>query len=231
MDEALGDRLVGVRLSGSAALGDFAPELSDLDVQAVSTERLALGERRALAESLSHRALPCPARGLEFVLYAQDDLADPAGPAFQLNLNTGPAMHEHVALDPAEDPRFWFTLDVAIGRAHGRTLRGRNAADVLPDLNRDRVLQALATALDWYQEHEGHSADTVLSACRAWAFASDGRWYSKTGAARWAHGRVPHPAVIDRALRLRRGGGGSAIDPGDVAGLVGTVRAALEQAR
>ena len=60
-----------------------------------------------------------PARGLQFVLYAQGNLSDPCGPAFALNLNTGARMRHHVGLDPDAEPRFWFTLDVAIAREHG----------------------------------------------------------------------------------------------------------------
>ena len=125
--DGLGERLVGAWLFGSGALGDFDPATSDLDVQVVTTVRLARAEREDLAARVSHPALACPVRGLELVLYARDDLDDPLGPAFQLNLNTGPRMAQHVAYDPSEDPRFWFVLDVAIGREAGRR-SGRSAA-------------------------------------------------------------------------------------------------------
>lgn len=85
----LGDRLVAAWVVGSRALGDFDPERSDIDVQAVSAQRLAQAELEALTTELSHYALPCPVRGLEFVLYAREDLTDPRGPAFSLNLNSG----------------------------------------------------------------------------------------------------------------------------------------------
>jgi predicted nucleotidyltransferase len=130
--DRLGRRLVGAWLFGSGALGDFDPATSDLDVQVVTTGRLARAEREALAVRLSHPALVCPVRGLELVLYAREDLADPLGPAFQLNLSTGPRMAQHVACDPREDPRFWFVLDVAIGREAGRALTGPPAAEVFP---------------------------------------------------------------------------------------------------
>ena len=130
--EGLGDRLVGAWLFGSGALGDFDPATSDLDVQVVTTVRLARAERERLAARLSHPALACPVRGLELVLYAREDLHDPLGPAFQLNLNTGPRMPQHVAYDPSEDPRFWFVIDVAIGREAGRALAGPPPAEVFP---------------------------------------------------------------------------------------------------
>ena len=98
--DQLEDRLVGAWLFGSGALGDLDPATSDLDVQAVTTVRLVRAERESLAARVSHPALACPVRGLELVLYAQEDLDDPLGPAFQLNLNTGPRMAQHAANDP-----------------------------------------------------------------------------------------------------------------------------------
>jgi hypothetical protein len=71
---------------------------------------------------------------LELVVYARDDLAEPRGPAFHLYPNTGPRMAHHAAYDPSDNPRFWFVLDVAIGRAAGRALAGPPAAEVLPEL-------------------------------------------------------------------------------------------------
>ena len=57
----LGDRLLGAWVIGSGALGDFDAQRSDIDVQAVSAERLPPAELEALAAELSHEALPCRA--------------------------------------------------------------------------------------------------------------------------------------------------------------------------
>jgi Domain of unknown function (DUF4111)/Nucleotidyltransferase domain len=186
----VGQDLVGVWLFGSAALGDYAPGRSDLDVQAVSSDRLPRAALEELAAALDHDVLPCPARGLEFVLYAAAGLRDPEGPAFQLNLNTGRDMAHHVAFDPADDPRFWFVLDVAIGRERGAPLAGPRPSEVFPELPRRLIVDALAGALDWYELHGDEPAQTVLAACRTWAWATDGRWRSKTESARWASERL-----------------------------------------
>jgi hypothetical protein len=142
----LEQRLAGAWLIGSGALGDFDRMRSDVDVQAVSTTRLARAELERLAAALSHRALTCPARGLEFVLYAREDLEDPHGPAFQLNLNTGPRMRHHAGYDPDAEPRFWFTLDVAIARERARPLAGRPPTELLPTPPRPLVLTAAGSA-------------------------------------------------------------------------------------
>ena len=195
-----GERLVGAWLVGSAALGDFDPARSDLDVQAVTAERLSRVERRLIVETASHEALPCPVRGLELVLYAREELMVPA---YELNLNTGPRMERRVSYDAGEEPRFWFVLDLAISREHGIPLAGPPSRDVIPELPRATVLEALREALTWYAGEGGDEAQTVLAACRAWAWASDGVWRSKGEAADWARGRMADPDPVDRALAHR----------------------------
>jgi hypothetical protein len=201
LERRLGERLLGAWVVGSGALGDFDPERSDVDVQAVASERLVQEELEALAAKLSHPALECPVRGLEFVLYARAGLADPLGPAFQLNLNTGPGMHQHAGYDPTEEPRFWFVLDVAIAREQSRALVGATAAELLPELPRELVLSALRDALAWWRDHDATSA--ILAACRAWAWLEQGRWLSKGDAAAWAAARLDDPAPVQRALAHR----------------------------
>jgi hypothetical protein len=178
---------------GSAALGDFDRRRSDLDVQAIADGRPPRRELEALAAALRHRALPCPARGLELVLYRRDGLEDPRGPAFTLNLNTGPRMDEHVAFDPADDPRFWFVVDVSIARQHAIPLSGRAPRRRSPSPIGAWSSHRLHEALDWYDAHGGSPAQTILGACRTWAWATDGRWRSKGRSARWALERLPDP--------------------------------------
>ena len=208
LGDALGDRLVGAWLFGSGALGDLDPATSDLDVQVVTTVRLPRAERERLTARVSHPELPCPVRGLELVVYARDDLENPLGPAFQVNLNTGPRMTQHVAYDPSEDPRFWFVLDVAIGREAGRTLAGPPPAEVFPELPVPLVLDSLQQALAWFAANDPRGGQAALAAARAWAWAEEGRWLAKGPAAVWLASRVTRELEArSRAatLRARRG--------------------------
>src|SRR5919108_442891 len=149
LEAQLERRLAGAWLIGSGALGDFDALRSDVDVQAVSTMRLARPELERLAAALSPPALRCPVCGLEFVLYAREDLLDVHGPAFQLNLNTGPRMEHHVGYEPDAEPRFWFVLDTAIARERARPLAGLSPTALLPPPPRPLVLSALRAALAW----------------------------------------------------------------------------------
>jgi predicted nucleotidyltransferase len=190
LTDALGDGLVGAWLFGSGALGDLDPATSDLDVQVVTTVRLARAERERLAARVSHPELVCPVRGLELVIYAREDLGDPLGPAFQLNLNTGPRMTRHVSYDASEDPRFWFVLDVAIGRQAGRTLVGPPPAEVFPELPPSLIIDSLQQALAWFARNDREGGQAALAAARALAWVEEGRWLAKRPAAVWLTSRV-----------------------------------------
>jgi hypothetical protein len=221
LDDQLGERLLGAWLGGSGALGDFDPARSDVDVQAVAVARLPRDQLERLASALSHPSLECPVRGLEFVLYASEDLGDPRGPAFQLNLNTGPRMAQHAGYDPDAEPRFWFTLDVAIARERARPLAGIAPALLLPTLPRPLVLSALRDSLAWFREYDAASA--VLAACRAWAWTAERRWLSKGDAAAWAAARLGDPAPIARALAHRADPAAPKPTQDDVAAVVANV--------
>lgn len=219
----LGDELLGVWQFGSGALGDFDPLRSDLDVQAVVAGRIGFPARRRLTTQLSHPAFPCPVRGLEFVLYARGDLATGS---YLLNLNTGPRMEQHESFEPQGDPRFWFVIDLAIGREHGRTLYGPAPASVIPPMSRHDVASALQEALAFWTGPEGSAVQAILAACRAWAWATDGDWRSKGAAADWARHQMADTGPIDRAQAARAGTGGRP-GPRDVAAVLEPASRAL----
>jgi hypothetical protein len=213
---ALGDRLVAAWQVGSGALGDFDQLRSDIDVQALAAARLGRGELETLAASLTE--VPCPVRGLEFVLYAEP-------PRFELNLNTGPGMDHHEGYDPDAEERFWFVLDVAIARANAVPLAGPHPGEVLPEQPRSALLIAHRESLAWWREHD--AAQAVLAACRAWAWASEGRFLSKGQAASWASTQLEDAAPIAKALAHRVDAAAPDPSPEDVAAVVDHVLTVL----
>ena len=223
----LGGDLLAVCLMGSGALGDYRPERSDIDIAVIARRALALRAREALVGALEHDALPCPARGLELVVYDPGGLADPAGPAYLVNLNTGPRMGHDVSYDPAENPRFWFTLDVAIGRTLGRALTGPAPDRVFPELADALVRSAAHESLEWWWANGGHPYTAVLAACVAWRWIETGNWSSKGAAARWAADRGPEPEAVRAALARREGDDLRPLDPAAAGRFVGMVRERL----
>jgi hypothetical protein len=71
----------------------------------------------------------------------------------------------------------------------------------------------------------------VLTACRVWRFADEGRHASKAAAAQWALGRDPTFGVVSDALRRRHGDPAARIDPAQVARLLAEVPARVAEAR
>lgn len=226
LTEQLGNRLVGVYLFGSAAYGAYQPGFSDLDVQAVTTEVLPAHTRRSIAEAISQRRLPCPARKLEFVCYTASAI-DPASrhPRFELNYNTGAGEGDHLTLDPAAESSHWFLLDIAMGRTLGRALIGPPPEAVFAPIPRLWVLEGIADSLAWHEHNERASANSVLNACRGWRYAATGVMGSKQDGAIWAMQQPECPPVVRQAEQRD-----DSLDPTGAAALIAIVGAAVERA-
>ncbi|WP_030268262.1 aminoglycoside adenylyltransferase domain-containing protein [Streptomyces sp. NRRL B-24484] len=198
-----GPRLTGVYAVGSVALGDYRHGRSDVDVAVVVDPALPAGALRELAAELAHPALPCPATGLELVVYGTDVAGGPAGRAgYLLDLNTGPLLPERASFDPAGATAFWYVVDRAVAHQSGLALLGRPAPEVIAAPTRADVLAALAAAVREHAEGEGHLPDNrVLNGCRAAAYCRTGRWLPKRRAAQETAAAEPaFRALIDAAL-------------------------------
>jgi hypothetical protein len=204
----LGDDLVGVYAGGSFALGDYRPGRSDLDVAVVSRGPLARETKGAIADALRHETLPCPARGLELVVYTESAVRSGTGePGYELNLNTGRGMPFVLSFAPEGEP-LWYAIDRAVVREHGVPLAGPPPADLFARIPRDLLLPRVSESVRWYAEHTwAGTDDAVLNACRAWRWATEGTWSSKSDAGEWAAGRAEDRALVEDALTTRVDGG------------------------
>ena len=227
LSTALGSDLIGVWLLGSAALGGFSPERSDVDVLAVSRTVPSLAARRSVVDLIGPDALPCPAQGLEFVWYARSDvqpLADP--PSYQLNLNGGRLREHKIQFGPGAEAEHWFVIDLAIGRDHAVPLLGPPLADVVTPIPRPRLLDALRRSLAWHDENDAGSPNQVLNAARTIQFLETGLWTNKLDAAR----RIArdHPALRQALVAAEQArNGGPALDPEPAASVVRAAQALL----
>jgi predicted nucleotidyltransferase len=212
--ELLGTDLVGVYLTGSRVLGAYLPGRSDVDVMAVSVSDPGSERKQAIVERVRHEALPCPARGLELVLYTENGVRTPSADAgFALNLNTGREMPLHVSVDSASEPGFWFVIDRAIAREHGVALLGPPAPELFAAIPQPAIVRALEEGHRWHRESgEARLDDVVLNACRGWRFVEDGVWSSKPDAGEWARSRLEDPRVVEAALARRQPDGGVEVD-------------------
>ncbi len=188
LEGVLGDDLLGVYGGGSYALGAYEPGRSDIDVTAVAAGPLPRDAKRAIVDGLRHEALPCPARGLELVVYPLATARSGGGePGFELNLNTGAEMGFRVDEEPGEIEGFWFAIDRAILREHGVPLHGPPPAELFAPIPRARVLPLLVESIRWHRDSDVPlGTDVVLNTARALQFAAEGIWSPKRAAGAWA---------------------------------------------
>lgn len=180
-----GPHLVSVLAVGSLALDDYRHGRSDIDVTVVVEPSLPGPALHDLSKALAHPHLPCPAAGLELVVYATDFAGRPSGEAgYLLEVNTGPLLPERAAFDAAGSPAFWYVIDRSVARQAGLSLFGRPAREVIAAPRAPELLAAIRASLREHSDGEGHLADNrVLNGCRTAVFCRTGRWTAKRGAA------------------------------------------------
>ncbi len=217
--DVLGAGFVGAYAAGSLALDAFQPGRSDIDIAVLCRDQLSEAAKRELIARLRHGALPCPARGLELVVYtvAAARSGTPE-PGFELELNDGAAMPFRQTLHPADRPAadgtFWYGLDRSILHQSGRVLAGPPASEAFADLAADDLRSLLVDSLHWWMALPGPTddrptagaEDAVLGACRALVRYRYGEWLSKVDAGRQLHSTGYQPVeVIEQSIAARSG--------------------------
>jgi streptomycin 3"-adenylyltransferase len=222
----LGPGLEGLYLHGSSAMGCWSPETSDVDLLAVASRPLTDSEKANLAGKLQSR--DAPGRGLEFSIVVRNEVAPVVeAPPFELHVTTG---LDSKVVDGARHPGDPdLVMHFAMCRERGFTIAGLPPNQTLPDVRRTILLATLANELAWALEHAPlHYA--VLNACRAEAFASDGKLLSKLEGARWALDRSSSPGLISAALKAQEGAP-ALFDSSEVRAFVTIVLVAIQEAR
>jgi Domain of unknown function (DUF4111) len=227
----LGERLVGAYLHGSAVLGGWHPERSDVDVLAVCAAPVDASATDDLAAALSVSSLPCPVEsGLELGLVTAASAASPcAEPPFELDLTTSAAAGDKPTLGHDRPGHADYLMHFAVCRAHGRALAGPPPDEVFGEAPAALLDAAFAGELRWGAANASPTY-RVLNACRAWRFAAEGALVSKIAGGEWALGRGEGDEAIRAALAHQRGGPARTIDPALVAGIEARATAELRTA-
>ena len=189
LTRVLGPALVGLYLHGSAAMGGWSPERSDVDLLGVVARPLDRRSKREISARLNHPSLVCPApAGLELSLVTVAVAADPPRrPPFELHVNTGPSAQTHLGGPAAADPDL--LLHFAVCRRAGVAVAGPDPLQVFAEPPRAWLLERAAAELRWAVRH-GNFAYRVLNACRAWRYLEDDVLGSKVDGGRWARLRL-----------------------------------------
>ena len=189
LTRVLGPALIGLYLHGSAAMGGWSAERSDVDLLGVVARPLDRRAKREISARLNHPSLVCPAAaGLELSLVTVAVAADPPRrPPFELHVNTGPAAQTHLGGPAAADPDL--LLHFAVCRRAGVAVAGPDPVEVFAEPPRAWLLERAAAELRWAVRH-GSFAYRVLNACRAWRYLEDDVLGSKLEGGRWARLRL-----------------------------------------
>jgi predicted nucleotidyltransferase len=207
---SLGEALVGVYLHGSIVLGGFNPELSDLDVLAVTRRRTTVDEKRLLVEIVADASgNPSP---LEFHLVAQADLRPWQHPT-PFDFHYSDVWRDALRADLAEalgrqgdaDPDL--AAHVMVVRQRGVAIDGPPPADVFPDVPWDDYADSLLRDLRWARSTDRPwPVYRVLSPARIWATLATREIQSKDSGGAWALERIRadlRPVLADALARYR----------------------------
>ena len=218
LDTALPGAVRGVYLTGSAALGDWRPGRSDLDILTVTDGRL--GDAGLAALEALHAGLP--GRPYRDAVYVPADAlgAPPAGEGPGAARFPGAVDGVFHRARHRPDPVLWATLD-----RHGLTARGPEAPSLgagpgeswLRDWNHGNMESYwrpwAASGRDTLSGHD--PAEPLPGAIVAWAVLGPGRLHatittgeiiSKTAAAGYTARLLPrHAALLARAKAHRLG--------------------------
>jgi predicted nucleotidyltransferase len=202
----LGEQLLGLYLYGSYVRGGFDPDISDLDLLAVTAEDVERLDLPALEQMHADfvRRHPEWTDRLDVIYIGRRTLD-----SFRTNQGSlaviSPGEPFHVTGPVADWMMNWYHV-----LESGVTLSGPEPAALIPAISWDEFAAAVARYVEWFTSEiaagrgAGYRAYAVLSTCRALYAVRNGRPASKQEAAAWTKKRMPDWAwLIDAALRAR----------------------------
>jgi hypothetical protein len=224
-----------VILHGSLTLGDYLPGRSDVDLLVVVDDSLTDAQFAALTEAVAALRPRAPGRVDPRVVTRQVAASPTLAPPMEAYVEITPGSRSGLYME-RRHPRGERDLvaEFSMCRAHGRSLVGGAPAELLGEVPAEWVLAVGDAQLaDWeaIDDDPPHAELTVLTACRMWRLAEEGRHCSKTAAGEWALRRDPTLMVVRDALAGRRDESTGPLDPAQVAQLLVLVRARLAEAR
>ena len=211
----LRENFVAFYLHGSLALGGFNPARSDVNIVAVTKQRMDREVKWTLAALLLRLSkMPCPV-SIHFL--AEQDIIS-FQPPLPYDLYYDETLREQVQQamrsdawthwnDTIEyDPNLMIILKVL--RLHGVCLSGEPPINTLPVVPEHLFRDALVSNVQRAQQHPLHDPISfVLNACRVAAYLHDHTILSKDAGGVWGLASLPeqfHP-LIQQLLALYRG--------------------------
>ena len=217
-------------LHGSLTLGDYVPGRSDIDLLVVVDASLTDAQFTALTEAVAALRPRAPGR-VDLRVVTRRVAASPIpAPPMDAYIEITPGSGSELYVERRHPGERDLVVEFSMCRAHGRSLVGAAPAELLGEVPAQWVLAVGDAQLaDWEAigDDPPHAELTVLTTCRIWRLAEEGRYGSKTAAGEWALRRDPTLQVVRDAFLQRHRDPAHRIDAAQVARLLALVRARL----
>jgi predicted nucleotidyltransferase/DNA-binding Lrp family transcriptional regulator len=215
LEDLLGDKLTGIYLHGSLALGGFNPDRSDIDLLIVAQESISPAIKREIGKLvLETSGNPRP---LELSVLTQANLHPWRYPTpfdfhysehwrteTQTEIDSGG--YQAWAINHPGDPDL--AGHIMITNHCGICLKGKPAAEVLPSVPvKDYLASVLNDVLDAPKYIQENPLYWILNPPRVYSYLLDGKIRSKDHAGAWAIEFLPeiYRPIVQMALRTYRG--------------------------
>ncbi len=189
----LGEQLVGFYLHGSLALGGFNPDRSDINIVAVTKQRIDIDLKHTLVSLLLRLSkMPCPVsihfvaqhaifpfqQPLPYDLFYREEVRERDQQA--MRNDTWKHWNDSTEYDPE------LTLIFTVLHLYGISLFGEPPVKTLPSVPEHTFRDALVTEVQTAQQSPLHDPISfVLNACRASAYLREHTILSKDAGGEW----------------------------------------------
>lgn len=212
--EALGTRLAGIYLHGSAVMGCYQPKKSDLDFLVVVNTQLSDAEKRIFMDSLLELDQDCPAKGIEMSIVTKD-VCDPFVYPTPFLLHYSRMHTEWYRRDPEDYIRKMNGTDKDLAahftviRSRGRCLYGLPVQDVFGEVPEQDYLDSIRNDVSGAEEEiTENPMYLILNLVRVMAYLKEKKVLSKQEGGVWGLQSLPeqyHPLIRSALQEYERG--------------------------
>ena len=199
--------LFGIYQIGSGTFNDFLPGKSDLDIVVVIDQQVNEKALDELAKLLDHQNIPCPAEGLDIVIFRKNSILHLVEePHCEFWFATGEKW-EQEDWEGAENREMLIFIELC--RRNGKTLFGSSPQTYFPKVKRKWLLRAFHEMLVWHKGkildpfHDPLGQNSILNACRVLAYFRTEDLLSKTAGGKWYLENVEKDKLVQSALSVR----------------------------
>ncbi|MCK5583428.1 MAG: DUF4111 domain-containing protein [Elusimicrobiales bacterium] len=226
--DALGEKLTGVYVHGSAAMGGFNPAQSDIDYLVIISNPLTSIERKQLSASfLDIYGKEAPAKGIEMSIveekFAGKDFRYPT--PYEFHMGTKDQVRFHGLPHKTEKADFDLAAHFTITKCRGLCVYGKSIDEVFAQVPKKYYLDSIALdSKDSFKNIQDKTGPdkcivplyAVLNFCRVLAFIKEDLIASKNEGGAWGLENLPdiyHPIISAALLEYQKINSSEKVDP------------------